>query len=129
MKGYAVLAFLLILTGCASSKKLMQKGDYDALINKSVKNLIKNPNSEEDAEMLDKAYKLANERDQDRVQYLKLEGNPDTWDEIFALYNRLKSRQATVRKKSCARRADRQYRPKQRINNHVAVFVLHLPAV
>ncbi|MBN2482332.1 MAG: hypothetical protein JXB19_11360 [Bacteroidales bacterium] len=98
MKWYSFLFTLLILSGCASSKKLLQKGDYDSLIDKSVKNLIKNPDSEDDAEMLDKAYNLANERDQERVRYLKLEGNPDTWDEIFSLYNSMKYRQTTVRK-------------------------------
>ncbi|MBN1159194.1 MAG: hypothetical protein JXA61_07415 [Bacteroidales bacterium] len=77
---------------------MLQRGDYDSLIDRSVKNLVKNPGSEGDAEMLDKAYNLANERDQERVRYLKLEGNPDTWDEIFNLYNRMKNRQTNVRK-------------------------------
>lgn len=98
MKWYAFLIATVILTSCASSKKLLERGNYDALIDKSIKNLIKHPDSEEDAEMLDKAYNLANERDRDRVQYLKLEGNPDTWDEIFNLYNSLKNRQTNVRK-------------------------------
>lgn len=98
MKWYLFLTITLVLAGCTSSKKLLQRGNYDALIDRSVKNLIKNPNSEEDAEMLDKAYNLANERDQDRVRYLKLEGNPNTWDEVFSLYNNLKNRQAVVRK-------------------------------
>lgn len=98
MKSYAWLAIILILSGCASSKKLLQRGDYDAVIDKSVKNLIKDPNSSEDADLLDKAYNLANERDMERVRYLKLEGNPDTWDEIMSRYSSLKNRQTNVRK-------------------------------
>jgi hypothetical protein len=89
---------LLFGMSCSSPEKLMQKGNYDALIEKSVKNLIKKPNSEEDANNLDKAYKLANDRDLDRIKYLKMEGNPNTWDEMLGLYASLKNRQASVRR-------------------------------
>jgi hypothetical protein len=89
---------IFLIIGCASPEKLLQKGNYDALIEKSVKNLIKNPGSEDDAAMLDKAYKLANERDLDRVKYLKMEGNPNSWDELLGLYATLKNRQVSVRR-------------------------------
>lgn len=88
----------LFLTSCSSPNKLLQKGNYDALIEKSVKNLIKNPEKEEDAVMLDKAYKLANERDLERVKYLKMESNPNTWDEMLSLYSNLKNRQNSVKR-------------------------------
>jgi hypothetical protein len=93
-----VIFSLLLMLGCASPEKLLQKGNYDALIEKSVKNLIKNPGSEDDAVMLDKAYKLANERDLERIKYLKVEGNPNTWDEMLGLYASLKNRQTSVRR-------------------------------
>jgi len=95
-----LLSFVLciFMIACNSPSKLLQKGDYDSLIDRSVRNLIRNPNSEEDAEMLDRAYKLANERDISRINYLRLEGNPNTWDEVLNLLSRLKNRQAEVRK-------------------------------
>ena len=93
-----VIFGLLLMLGCASPEKLLQQGNYDALIEKSVKNLIKNPGSEDDAVMLDKAYKLANDRDLERIKYLKAEGNPNTWDEMLGLYASLKNRQASVRR-------------------------------
>lgn len=89
---------VLLMMGCSSPEKLLQQGNYDALIEKSVKNLIKNPGSEDDAVMLDKAYALANERDLERIKYLKTEGNPNTWDEMLGLYASLKYRQASVRR-------------------------------
>jgi hypothetical protein len=99
MRQFLLLATATImLAGCASQTKLMQRGDYDALINKTVNNLVKNPNSKEDAEMLDKAYTLANDRDQERARYLRIEGNPDTWDELLTLYSTMKNRQSLVRK-------------------------------
>jgi hypothetical protein len=89
---------MLILASCSSPEKLLRQGNYDALIEKSVKSLLKNPDKEEDASLLDKAYKLANDRDLDRIKYLKMEGNPNTWDEVLSLYDRLKYRQSSVKR-------------------------------
>ena len=75
----------------------MQRGNYDTVINKTVKKLVKKPDSEEDARLLDKAYKLANDRDLERVRFLKMENNPNNWDEIFVRYENLKDRQSRVR--------------------------------
>ena len=98
MKLISALILVVMMLSCASPEKLLLKGDYDALIEKSVKNLIKNPNSEEDADMLDKAYNLANERDLERIKYLRMEGNPNAWDEVLSLYSVLKNRQNSVKR-------------------------------
>ena len=95
---YAYLFLTIVLFSCSSSGKLLQRGDYDGLIEKSVKKIIKDPGSQEDIELLDKAYKLANDRDLDRIKYLKLEGNPNSWDEVLNLYSSLKDRQTRVRR-------------------------------
>ena len=92
-----LLVITLIFAGCASSKKLASRGQYDAAINKAVKQLRKNPGKEKEAIILDNSYKIANERDMERIKFLKQEGNPDNWDEVFGLYSRLKSRQTLVR--------------------------------
>ncbi|MEA1896402.1 MAG: hypothetical protein U9N53_01915 [Bacteroidota bacterium] len=93
---YLFLAIFL-LSGCGSSKKQLQKGNYDSAIQKAVKKLMKNPNSDKDIEALDKSYMLANERDNDRIQYLKREGKPENWEEIVQTYERLLRRQQKVR--------------------------------
>jgi hypothetical protein len=98
MKFVRIILVCISLFSCASPEKLLNQGNYDALIEKSVKSLIRNPDNEEDAVLLDKAYTLANERDLNRIKYLKVEGNPDTWDEMLGLYNNLKYRQNNVRK-------------------------------
>jgi len=89
---------LLLLVECSSSKKMMQKGNYDAVIQKCVKSLLKDKSKEDDAVLLDKAYKLANERDLDRIKYLKEENDPAVFDEIYSLYGALKARQSNVKK-------------------------------
>ncbi len=96
MRKYLCILIVLVIA-CASPGKLLRKGNYDAAIDKSVKKIMKKPDAEDEAIVLDKAYKLANERDRERIKYLKLEGNPDTWDEIYYLYSALKNRQSKVR--------------------------------
>ena len=95
---YIAILTLLMLFACSSPEKLLQKGNYDALIDKSIKKIIKDPTSEEDIELLDKAYNLANQQNIERINYLKLENNPNNWDEVLSLYSLLKDRQTKVRK-------------------------------
>jgi len=96
-----VIPIFIILTvlfsGCGSSKKQMAKGNYDAAIDKAVKELRKDRNDEKQIAILSESYRVANERDQERIRYLKMEGRPDSWDEIFQLYQALNSRQSLVR--------------------------------
>jgi hypothetical protein len=86
----------ILLAGCGSTTKKLQQGNYDAVIDKTVKKLIRQPNAEDAAEM-DRAYRLANERDLERIRYLVAENNPDNFDEVFNRYNMLKERQRQVR--------------------------------
>src|SRR3989304_3745622 len=96
-KGIYLLVSIVILASCTSSQKLLQKGRYDEAINKAVKKLKKKPDSEKDILTLEKAYNLANSRDNERIKYLQIEGRADRWDEIFRLYSNLKIRQSRVR--------------------------------
>jgi len=99
MKSPLALLFIAVILGsCVSTKKLLIQGDYDQVINRSIKKLIKDPNSTEDAQLLDQSYNLANERDYSRAKYLRQEGNPANWDEMFNLFSALKFRQENVRK-------------------------------
>jgi len=92
-----LLAIVFVITSCVSSKKQLQKGNYDAAIEKSVKKLMKKQDNKDEILILDKAYNIANEQDLSRVKYLKLESNPGRWDEILNHYLRLKNRQTLVR--------------------------------
>jgi hypothetical protein len=92
-----LLTLAVLLSSCTSSKKLMQRGNYDGAINKSVKELRKNSNNAKQADILDRCYKIANERDNERIKYLKRENNPNNWDEVFILYSSLQNRQSLVR--------------------------------
>lgn len=97
MKRFIILFLtLIIFAGCASSLKQLQRGNYDAAIQTAVRKLRVDPTEQEQIEVLDKAYLLANQQDIDRIKFLKEEGNPANWDEIFERYSDLKNRQSLV---------------------------------
>ena len=85
------------MSGCGSSKKQLQRGNYDAAIDKSVKQLRKDKHDTKQIGILESAYKVANEQDNERVRFLKMENKPNNWDEIYLVYKRLYDRQALVR--------------------------------
>ncbi len=87
----------LVLTSCGSSKKMLEKGNYDAAIQRAVRKIRKKPDSPKDIQTLDRAYKIANDQDMERVTFLEREDNPDNYEEVFAIYTRMKNRQSLVR--------------------------------
>jgi hypothetical protein len=84
------------MASCSSSSKLLQRGQYDLAINKSVKKLLKNPTKHKEIDVLDRAYKLANEQDKSVIDELRISGQPDIWEELFARYSRMRNRQDVV---------------------------------
>jgi hypothetical protein len=99
MKNFLLIVFTLtfILAGCGSSKKQLAKGNYDVAIDKAVKDLRRNANDQKQVATLESAYKVANDQDNERIRFLKMEGKPSNWDEIYLIYKRLYDRQALVR--------------------------------
>lgn len=94
-----IIIYLLVSTlifGCTSSRKLMQSGNYDAAIYKSVRKLSKRKKDKE-VIVLEQAYKKANERDMEQVNFLKKEGNPDNWDQLYAVYSNMSRRQNSIK--------------------------------
>jgi predicted transcriptional regulator YdeE len=94
---HVILILTILLAACGSSKKQLQKGNYDAAIQKAVKQLRKDPKDVEQIDILNQAYKVANEQDNERIRMLKMEGKPNSWDEIYLVYKGLNDRQSLVR--------------------------------
>jgi len=92
-----ILIFNLFTGGCISPRKQIQRGNYDTAINVSVKRLQRKPNKEKEIINLDKAYKYAMQRDNDRISFLRKSGQPEIWEEIFLTYADMKNRQEKVR--------------------------------
>jgi len=99
MKRIIPVIFILtiLLSGCGSSKKQLEKGNYDAAIQKAVKQLRKDPTDVKQIDILSQAYKVANDQDNERIRLLKMEGKPNNWDEIYLVYKALNDRQSLVK--------------------------------
>ena len=99
MKKYILLIFAItvILSGCGSSKKQLEKGNYEAAIVKAVRELRKDADNEKQADILERSYNIVNEQDNERIRFLKMEGRPQNWDEIYQVYKRMNDRQSMVR--------------------------------
>lgn len=93
----AIVILALFLAGCGSSKKQLSKGNYDAAIASAVKQLRKDPNDEKQIATLERSYNIVVEQDNERIRFLKMEGRPQNWDEIYIIYKRMSDRQAMVR--------------------------------
>ena len=101
---YKKLLYVLLLLGaiilapaCTNTSKLVNSGNYDLAIDHSVKKLRKNKKKEKYIISLRDGYKKANQRDIDRIQYLKQDGQPDNSVEIFSIYEKIKYRQEKVK--------------------------------
>jgi len=99
MKNLLPIVFILaiIFSGCGSSKKQLQKGNYDAAIAKAVKQLRKDPSDVKQIEILERSYQVANDQDNERIKFLKMEGKPNNWDNIYLVYKSLSDRQSLVK--------------------------------
>ena len=91
-----VLLLSLLITSCVSSSKRLQQGEYDKAIVKAAKILQKKPNKTNEIKTLKKAYSLANSKDLEAIKLLRLSGQPDIFDKVVILYNRLINRQEVV---------------------------------
>ncbi|MBN1951337.1 MAG: hypothetical protein JW801_09035 [Bacteroidales bacterium] len=95
-KSVYVLLGLLLIFSCKSAEKLLQEGNYDEAIDKSIKKIQRGNAKDDDKQVLDKAYKMANERDLKRVDFLLEENRPENWEEIYWRYSDLDIRQEKV---------------------------------
>lgn len=92
--------FLLLSTfiiSCSNSSKMMKSGNYDAAIRKSTQKLKRKKQNDKEIVVLEQSYQKANERDRERISFLKKEGKPDNWDEIFGVYSQMAQRQENLK--------------------------------
>jgi hypothetical protein len=96
-KYFLIILIACFLAGCASPKKQLQRGNYNAAFYGAVKKLKKNKNNDKMIRVLEKSFRLANQSDQEKISFLTLEGNPDRWNDVHTSYLSLKQRQSAIR--------------------------------
>lgn len=87
----------LLLASCASSSKLLQRGRYDAAIEKAVRKLRKDPGKDKELRVLKEAYTKANTFDREEIAYLEKEGRTENYVDIYRLYERMDRRQDQIK--------------------------------
>jgi len=92
-----ILLSIAILSGCSSPMSFLKKGQYDIAVRKAVKKIRKKPTHVKSIDVLTEAYPKANDIDMERINFLRKEGKPDVWDEIFNRYSAMKDRQSLVK--------------------------------
>jgi len=92
-----LITLTIILSGCGSSKKQLQRGNYDAAIATAVKNLRKDSDDEKQIDILERSFRVVTEQDNERIRFLKMEGRPQNWDEIYLIYKKMSDRQSLIR--------------------------------
>ncbi len=99
-KMHSILLFFMILTisGCVSSSRHLQRGNYDQAIDRAMKKLSRKPDNQDEQEVLKKAYKLAMDEDRQRIRELRRSGQPNVYAEIFRLYEQMEARQSKIRR-------------------------------
>ncbi len=83
----------ILLFSCDSAKKAMQRGSYETACMMAIKKLQKKPSDEEHAKIFAVAYQKANQKNIDRIDYLKQSREQKAWDEVLRLYKTLARRQ------------------------------------
>jgi hypothetical protein len=96
MKQIVLFLSIIILASCSTSKRSLQNGNFNEAIERSVKNLRKNPTKEKEIQVLNEAYSKAQKLDLDRIQFLKSGGEEAAWEEILNRYTDLQHRQTLV---------------------------------
>lgn len=94
------LSIIALMASCKSSTSLLQDGDYDEAISVSVKKLIKKPSKTKEVSILDRAFHLANDYDNDAIKTLKGSGRNDQWEKILNHLYKLRNRQNVVKRVS-----------------------------
>lgn len=93
----ALIILMIALSGCGSSKKQLERGNYDSAIDLAVRDLRRDPSDSKQIATLDRSYNIVNEQDNERIRFLKMEDKPANWDEIYQINKRMSDRQALVR--------------------------------
>jgi len=93
-----IVLLTVFAVSCASSQKMLQRGEYDRAINRAADKLQSNPNNSKELGVLQEAFYLANTFDEERIEFLQLEGRDDNWIEIYQIYEQLNRRQNVVRR-------------------------------
>jgi len=85
----SIFISLLLLFGCSSGKKLLEKGNYYQSVLQSVERLRKNPDHRKSSETLNSAYPLALQFHENRANNMLASNNRGKWKGVLDAYTKI----------------------------------------
>ncbi len=85
----SVFISLLLLFGCSSGKKLLERGDYYQSVLQSVERLRKNPDHRKSSETLNNAYPLALKYHENRANNMLASNSRGKWKGVLDAYTKI----------------------------------------
>lgn len=99
---FFVLISILILSACASGKKLYERGAYYEAVMTSVQRLRQNPDHKKSAEALKSAYPMAMEYLKSDVDNQINSNSPNKWRNAIASYDKINQMYESIRQSPAA---------------------------
>lgn len=97
MKNLLLLSILIaMLSACASGDKMVERGDYDGLINLATKKLSGKKKKDEYVRALEKGFEKITQRDMATIESLKTSNDPEDWEEIIHVAGDINRRQDKI---------------------------------
>lgn len=103
MKKFLLLSFIGILLSCNGVKKTQEalnSGNYMGAINKAIINIAENKTKKSNQTyivLLEEGFQKHAERELQHIKFLKKDGNPANYEEIYNAYNNLKTIQERIK--------------------------------
>jgi len=97
---YSVLFVLFSCSGVKRTQEALNSGNYWTAITKAISNIAENKDKKSNQPfivLLEDAFEKNTEREVQHINFLKKEGNPATYEEIFKTYEQLKTVQQQIR--------------------------------
>jgi len=90
------LSLSLSLLSCASADRMLERGDYDGLVNLATKKLSGKKKKEEYVIALEKGFDKITRRDMARIQSLQESNTAESWEEIIRVARNIQNRQDRI---------------------------------
>jgi hypothetical protein len=92
-----LLAAYFLLGSCQSTQKIINSGNYDRSIARTVNKLRKNKSNKKQILLLKDAYERANREDFDQIEFLKKDSKTGNAYRVFQIYADIKERQYKIK--------------------------------
>ena len=90
------LSLIILLSSCASADKMLERGDYDDMINLAVNKLSGKKKKEDYVIALEKGFEKVTRNDMARIESLRQSNRPEDWEEIIRLSHNINRRQNRI---------------------------------